>query len=60
MESMTIQANEKKNKREPLLIDLNKLTDGEKVEMKKLGLLSEKNDFLSIFIKKIKVLDLIQ
>jgi len=46
MESMTIQANEKKNKREPLLIDLNKLTDGEKVEMKKLGLLSEKNEIV--------------
>ena len=43
---MTIQANEKKNKREPLLIDLNKLTDGEKVEMKKLGILSEKNEIV--------------
>ncbi len=30
-------------KKEPLLIDLNKLTEGEKIEMKKLGILSESN-----------------
>ena len=43
METMTIQDKEKVSKREPLLIDLNKLTDGEKLEMKKLGILSEEN-----------------
>ena len=36
--SNTLDIQEKK-----LLIDLNKLTDGEKIEMKKLGILSEDN-----------------
>ena len=38
MESITEVKNNNK-----MLIDLNKLTDGEKLEMKKLGILSEDN-----------------
>jgi len=38
MESTTEVDNRKK-----MLIDLTKLTDGEKIEMKKLGILSEEN-----------------
>src|SRR5210317_2511148 len=46
METMTIKDKKKVVEKEPLLIDLNKLTDGEKLEMKKLGILSEKNDII--------------
>ena len=46
METMTIRDKKKAIEREPLLIDLNKLTDGEKVEMKKLGILSKENSIV--------------
>ena len=46
METMTIKKNQKKNTEESMLIDLNKLTDGEKLEMKKLGILSDENCFV--------------
>jgi len=47
MNTMTINKSEEKTKREPLLIDFNKLTDGERIEMKKLGILSADDALVS-------------
>jgi len=52
MESITEVKNNNK-----MLIDLKKLTDGEKIEMKKLGILSEDNKIVESVLRTIRSLN---